>query len=90
MLAPASLEVSFLPKALRWLGVGRGKYDVVHLSSGAPQSGWAIVSEPTKRYLWVLSRTPKLDEAQWGVVTGELQRMGFDLQRLKREAAPKE
>ncbi len=90
VLAPASLEVSFLPKALRWLGVGWGKYDVVHLSSGAPQSGWAIVSEPTKQYLWVLSRTPQLDDAQWGVVTGELQRMGFDLQRLKREAPPKE
>jgi lipocalin len=38
----------------------------------------------------VLSRTPQLDEAQWGAVTTELQRLGFDLQRLKREAAPRE
>lgn len=89
LLAPASLEVSFLPKALRWLGVGWGKYDVVHLSPGAPQSGWAVVSEPSKQYLWVLSRTPQLDEAQWTAVTAELQRMGFDLQRLKREAPPR-
>ena len=89
VLAPASLEVSFLPKALRWLGVGWGKYDVVHLSPGAPQSGWAVVSEPSKQYLWVLSRTPQLDEAQWTAVTAELQRMGFDLQRLKREAPPR-
>jgi len=90
VLAPASLEVSFLPKALRWLGVGWGKYDVVHLSPGAPQSGWAVVSEPSKQYLWVLSRTPQLDDAQWAAVTAELQRMGFDLQRLKREAPPRE
>ena len=90
LLAPAALEGSFLPKALRWLGVGWGKYDVVHLSAGAPQSGWAIVSEPTKQYLWVLSRTPQLDEAQWGLVKAELQRMGFDMQRLRREAPPRE
>ncbi len=90
LLAPASLEVSFLPKALRWLGVGWGKYDVVHLSPGAPQSGWAVVSEPSKQYLWVLSRTPQLDDTQWAAVTAELQRMGFDLQRLKREAPPRE
>jgi apolipoprotein D and lipocalin family protein len=90
VLAPASLEVSFLPKALRWLGVGWGKYDVMHLSPGAPQSGWAVVSEPSKQYLWVLSRTAQLDEAQWAMVTAELQRMGYDLQRLKREAQPKE
>lgn len=90
VLAPASLEVSFLPKALRWLGVGWGKYDVVHLSPGAPQSGWAVVSEPSKQYLWVLSRTPQLDDPQWAAVTAELQRMGFDLQRLKREAPPRE
>lgn len=90
VLAPASLEVSFLPAALRWLGVGWGKYDVVHLSLGAPQSGWALVSEPTKQYLWVLSRTPQLDEAQWAAVTAELQRLGFDLQRLKREAPPRD
>lgn len=90
VLAPASLEVSFLPKALRWLGVGWGKYDVVHLSPGAPQSGWAVVSEPSKQYLWVLSRTPQLDDTQWAAVTAELQRMGFDLQRLKREAPPRE
>jgi apolipoprotein D and lipocalin family protein len=90
VLAPASLEVSFLPKALRWLGVGWGKYDVVHMSPGAPQSGWVLVSEPTMQYLWVLSRTPQLDEAQWAAVTAELQRMGFDLQRLRREAPPRE
>ena len=87
VLAPASLEVSFLPAMLRWLGVGWGKYDLVHL---APQGAWAIVSEPTKEYLWMLSRTPQLSDAQWAVAIAELQRMGFDLQRLKREAPPKE
>jgi apolipoprotein D and lipocalin family protein len=83
LLAPASLEVSFLPVALRWLGVGWGKYDVLQLG---PQQQWALVSEPSQRYLWVLARTPQLDAEQWGGVEAALRQRGFDLGRLKREA----
>ena len=78
LLAPASLEVSFLPVALRW-----GKYDVRQLG---PQQQWALVSEPSQRYLWVLARTPQLDAEQWGGVEAALRQRGFDLGRLKREA----
>ncbi len=84
-LAPASLEVSFLPVYLRWLGVGWGKYDVLQLG---PQQAWAVVSEPTREYLWVLSRTPQLDATQWTAVESLLQQRGFDLKRLQREAQP--
>lgn len=84
-LAPASLEVSFLPVALRWLGVGWGSYDVLQLGPGQQ---WAIVSEPTQQYLWVLARTPQLDAAQWTAVEALLRERGFDLQRLRREPAP--
>lgn len=84
-LAPASLQVSFLPAALRWLGVGWGSYDVLQLG---PEQQWAIVSEPTQQYLWVLARTPQLDAAQWTAVEALLRQHGFDLQRLRREAPP--
>lgn len=84
-LAPASLEVSFLPAALRWLGVGWGKYDVLQLG---PEQQWAIVSEPTQQYLWVLARTPQLDAAQWAAIEALLRSKGFDLQRLRREPPP--
>lgn len=83
VLAPASLEVSFLPAALRWLPVGWGNYDVLRLG---PQQEWAIVSEPSQKFLWVLARTPQLQPEQWQRVEGELQALGFDLDRLKREA----
>jgi len=87
VVAPASLEVSFLPAALRWLPVGWGKYDVRQLGPGpAPQ--WAVVSEPTQQYLWVLARTPQLDAAQWAEVEAVLRAQGFDLARLQREPAP--
>jgi apolipoprotein D and lipocalin family protein len=85
VLAPASLEVSFVPAFLRWLGVGWGNYDVLQLG---PQQAWAVVSEPTREYLWVLSRTPQLDTTQWAAVQALLQQRGFDLNRLKREPQP--
>lgn len=84
-LAPASLEVSFLPAALRWLGVGWGAYDVLQLG---PERQWAIVSEPSQQYLWVLARAPQLDAAQWTAIEALLRERGFDLQRLRREPAP--
>lgn len=82
VVAPASLEVSFLPWYLRWLGVGWGKYDVLQLGPGQQ---WVVVSEPTQEYLWVLARTPQLDTAQWAAVEALLRQRGFDLTRLKRE-----
>jgi apolipoprotein D and lipocalin family protein len=82
VVAPASLEVSFLPKYLRWLGVGWGKYDVLQLG---PSQEWAVVSEPTQEYLWVLARAPQLDTVQWAAVENLLRQRGFDLTRIKRE-----
>lgn len=84
-LRPASLEVSFLPAALRWLGVGWGRYDVLQLG---PQQAWALVSEPSQQYLWVLAREPQLDAAQWSAIEARLRELGFDLARLRREPAP--
>lgn len=85
VLAPASLEVSFLPKFLRWLGVGWGQYDVLQLG---PQQQWAVVSESTKTYLWVLARTPQVDATQWAAIESLLQERGFDVNRLRREPPP--
>ena len=51
------LEVSFLPAALRWLPIGWGDYWVIGL---APDYRYAVVGEPSREYLWILSRTPTL------------------------------
>ncbi|MBB5205214.1 apolipoprotein D and lipocalin family protein [Inhella inkyongensis] len=85
VLAPAALEVSFLPAALRWLPVGWGRYDLLRLG---PEQQWALVSEPTQQYLWVLARSPQLDATQWQTIENELRGMGFDLARLKRDPSP--
>jgi apolipoprotein D and lipocalin family protein len=78
-LQPAQLEVSFLPAMLRWLPIGWGKYWVVDL---APDGRYALVSEPTREYLWVLARQPQLAPSDEAAVRETLGRLGFDLQRL--------
>ena len=87
-LKPAQLKVSFLPAALRWLPVGWGRYWVVDL---APDGRYAIVSEPTRDYLWVLARQPRFAPGDEAVVRATLSRLGFDLARLElhpQTAAP--
>lgn len=79
-LRPARLEVSFLPAWLRWTGIGWGAYWVVDL---APDGRYAIVSEASREYLWVLSRQPALTPQDEGMVRARLQALGFDLARVQ-------
>ena len=76
-LQPAQLEVSFLPKALRWLPIW-GSYWVIQ----RPDDGrYAVVSEAQRQYLWVLSRTPSLLPADETEIRSRLVQQGFDLAR---------
>ncbi|HET9976661.1 MAG TPA: lipocalin family protein [Burkholderiaceae bacterium] len=79
-LQPARLEVSFLPAWLRWTGIGWGAYWVVDL---APDGRYAIVSEASRNYLWVLSRQPALTPNDDATVRARLQALGFDPARVQ-------
>lgn len=76
-LQPAQLEVSFLPRWLRWLPIW-GSYWVVQL---ADDGRYAVVSEPRREYLWVLSRSPGLAPADESEIRSRLTQQGFDLNR---------
>jgi apolipoprotein D and lipocalin family protein len=84
ILRPAKLQVSFLPAWLRWaqeLGHwGWGAYWVIQL---APDYRYAVVSEGTRRYLWVLSRTPALVPEDEAAIRERLQQQGYDVSRLQ-------
>lgn len=56
----SKLKVSFLPEWIRWLPVGRGNYWILKLDD---KYQMALVGEPSRKYLWVLSRDPKPNEA---------------------------
>ena len=79
-LIPARLEVSFLPAWLRWTGIGWGAYWVVDL---AADGRYAIVSEASREYLWVLARQPALTPSDDAAVKAKLQALGFDLTRVQ-------
>jgi len=76
-LMPAQLRVSFMPPLLRWLPIW-GRYWVI---DRADDGRFAVVSEPSRDYLWVLARAPSLSAADRTAIRSMLQRQGFDLSR---------
>ena len=58
----------------------KGKYWIIDL---ADDYSYAVVSHPNRKYLWILSRKPKLDEEVYNGIIIRLKEMGFDLSKLK-------
>ena len=58
-----------------------GDYWIVDLDS---EYRFAVVSEPKRKYLWILSRTPHMDPVQYDQVIARIRRLGFDPDRLIR------
>ena len=73
------LEVRFAPAWLSFIPAVWGDYWVIDLD---PQYQLVAVSEPKREYLWVLSRTPRVDPAAYRALLGRLQLQGFDVNRL--------
>ncbi len=45
---------------------------------------YAVVGEETKRYLWILSRTPQMPETIYDGLIKRLQEKGFDISKLEK------
>ncbi|MBA3706533.1 MAG: lipocalin family protein [Bacteroidetes bacterium] len=57
-----------------------GKYWIIDL---ADDYSYAVVSHPNKKYLWILSRTPKIDQIVYQKIISRLTEKGFDLSKLQ-------
>lgn len=57
----------------------RGDYWIIELGSNYE---YAVVGTPDRRLLWVLSRTPHLDEQVFSGIVWRLEQQGFDIKRL--------
>lgn len=76
----AKLKVRFAPWYLAWLPQVWGDYWVIELE---PSYRYAIVSEPSRQFLWILSRTPKLDDKTVSDIRARLTIAGFDVTKLQ-------
>jgi len=45
---------------------------------------YAVVSNPGKKNLWILSRTPEMDENTYNMIIEQLEEWSFDLSKLKK------
>ena len=43
---------------------------------------YAVVGEPSRKYLWILSRTPKLDKSTYRGILQRIEELGYDTSRL--------
>ena len=85
VVAPAKLEVRFAPAWLGWLPFVWGDYWVIDL---APDYSYAVVGAPSREYLWILARSPRMDDATYARIAVNLATFGYDAARLQRNPPP--
>jgi apolipoprotein D and lipocalin family protein len=79
---PASrLKVRFAPAWLSFLPFVWGDYWIVELD---PSYRHALVGDPSRKYLWVLSRSPEMDAVTYESLVATAGRLGFDAAGLVR------
>lgn len=77
----SKLKVRFAPAILSFLPFVWGNYWVLEIDTAYT---YAVIGEPDREYLWILSRTPKMDE---NILQGILNRMrekGFNVGKIMR------
>ena len=64
-----------------------GDYWILDLGSNYE---YAVVGAPDRDYLWILSRTPQLDEQLYQRLLGQMAARGFETERMIRTSHPTE
>ena len=77
----AKLKVRFAPAILSFLPQVWGDYWILGLAN---DYSWAVVGSPDRKYLWILARTPSLDDVRYVSALGAAKASGFDVDRLVR------
>lgn len=64
---------------VRFFGPFQGDYWILDLD---PEYRWAVVGDPHRRYLWVLSRQPQLSAEIFAAIVERAAGQGYDVTRL--------
>ena len=59
----------------------KGDYWIIDLDKDYQ---YAVVSEPARQYLWILSRSPKMDNQTLEKLKNKIREKGFNLSYLKK------
>ncbi len=62
-----------------------GAYWIIDLD---PDYRWAVVGHPSRDYLWILSRSPRMDGALYDELVRRAAAQGYDVTRLVRTLQP--
>ncbi|NRR34316.1 lipocalin family protein [Oxalobacteraceae bacterium] len=76
----AKLQVRFAPSWMSMLPMVWGDYWVIDLDADYKL---AAVSEPKRKYLWILSRTTTVDPQTYAALLQRLSKQGFDISKLE-------
>ena len=77
--ARGKLEVRFAPQWLSWLPLVWADYWVLALDEDYQ---WAMVGQPRRKDLWILSRKSSLDQATFESLKARAMAMGYELHSL--------
>lgn len=58
-----------------------GKYWIIDLGANYE---YTVVGHPNRKYLWILSRVPNIDEGTYQAIVRRAQEKGFDVSKLNR------
>ena len=70
----AKLKVKFF-----WFAPA-GDYWIIDLAS---DYSYAVVGEPSRKYLWILSRSPVMDQATYQSILSKAEQNGFNVKRVQ-------
>ena len=59
----------------------KGNYWIIDLD---PEYQWAVVGEPRRKYLWILSRTPIMEASIYQGILARLPQKGYDPSQLNK------
>lgn len=73
------LKVRFVPGWLGWAPMVWADYWVVDLD---PEYRWAVVGGPDRKYLWILSRAPTMQWAEYEAIRARAAQRGYPVDKL--------
>jgi apolipoprotein D and lipocalin family protein len=77
----AKLKVRFAPKFLSAFGFVWGDYWVLDLG---PEYEYAVVGDPSREYLWILSRNAEMSDSVYQDILRRVEAQGFDSGKLNK------